>query len=377
MKNPYFAERSPFYVPGEKESVSQMLARTGGNTGNFMFIHALRRVVKHCGQRTKDRFIPAKIREQYDGILIPAANWLNPRSDFGGFASNIENTSLPCVVVGIGAQSDSFNDIPILTKGTKRFLSVVSERSASISVRGEYTAHVLQHYGIKNVSITGCPSMLWKVSQPVRMEHTESAYEKVSVCGTRRPGEMLKHRNRSIRLSVSLDVARIAFERGYDYVAQTELDDIKLALRRFDCSDDHRKTLTYLREVYGAGSAEEIERYGVKHIKVFFNVIEWMRYLRSRDIIVGTRLHGVVAAIISGTPGILISHDTRTAESAKQLGLPVISGTNFHSNMLANPKEMAKYIDIEAFNQRMSDYYKNFVEFFSSNNIENNLKSDS
>ena len=44
--------------------------------------------------------------------------------------------------------------------------------------------------------------------------------------------------------------------------------------------------------------------------------------MESIDVCVGTRLHGNMAAIAAGTPGCVISHDSRTDELAETMGLP-------------------------------------------------------
>lgn len=170
MRNPYLWGRPPAIVSAQvqwdgRRPVRSLLLQAGLNTGNFLFIHALRRAIGRQdgvpGQQFK--FDPQQIGETHDGILIPAANWLNGHADFGELAAGIEASGLPCVIVGLGAQSRSRKNYPRLPEGTQRLLHVIAERSHSISVRGEYSADMLASYGVKNVTVTGCPSLLGPV----------------------------------------------------------------------------------------------------------------------------------------------------------------------------------------------------------------------
>ena len=73
----------------------------------------------------------------------------------------LEAIRIPIVPISLGANSFNGYDLTLcsrLSGEQKRFLSLVSEKSAKIGVRGAYTAEVLNQLGVKNVQITGCPS---------------------------------------------------------------------------------------------------------------------------------------------------------------------------------------------------------------------------
>ena len=107
MKNPYIAARDQRVPDAATKTVAAHLVETGLNTGNLLFIAAVRRVVTTEVRSSSVSFDPLRVKETHDGIVIPAANWLNASRDLGGLASLIERSKLPCVVVGLGAQSYS------------------------------------------------------------------------------------------------------------------------------------------------------------------------------------------------------------------------------------------------------------------------------
>jgi len=182
MQNPYFAAKPS--SARNANGIRDGLSATGMNTGNLLFISALRRVVQHQTKSDIGRFVPEEVRERHDGVIVPAANWLSASSDFGGLASLIEKADLPTTIVGLGAQS--FNgQPPILSEGTLRLVKVIAERSKNLSVRGPFTAEVLAHYGINNVVVTGCPSLLWHVDRPASATKLPKKRLFVSLNGTR------------------------------------------------------------------------------------------------------------------------------------------------------------------------------------------------
>ena len=141
-------------------TIENLIGRSGLNTGNFLFVRALREILGRSDDvfKTFDSF--EKRVEEYDYIAISAANWVNPDVDLSKLTTFIESTELPCLVVGLGGQVPFGSKSPKLKKGTKRFLDVVSERSNYISVRGKHTQELLNEYGIQNTWVTGCPSIL-------------------------------------------------------------------------------------------------------------------------------------------------------------------------------------------------------------------------
>lgn len=349
------------------KSVDEILVETGLNSGNLMFFSALRRVVKHTVESHGMAFDPAVVRERHDGIIIPAANWLTARRDLTDMARLIEKADLPTNIVGLGAQAFE-NRIPELLPGTQRFLKVISDRCHSLSVRGDFTAEVVAAAGIKNVVVTGCPSLLWNVDRPAQVTSAAVPLSKVSMHGTRYEGRgMLDPSDKSY---IGLLMMRFARERAFDYVAQTERDDIVAA----DLNNDTLalSALRQLKLVYGAGSVAELRKYLAAHLKFFHDPVTWIAYMKGRQLSFGTRLHGVIAGLLAGTPGILVTHDTRTLEMANKAGIPHVAAQAIITNGI-DIESIYADADFDAFNKRQITYYGDFLKFFADNQIANNL----
>ena len=56
--------------------------------------------------------------------------------------------------------------------------------------------------------------------------------------------------------------------------------------------------------------------------RFFLDPYPWIEDLRTRDFSFGTRIHGTIAALLAGTPGLVIAHDARTLELARYFDIP-------------------------------------------------------
>ena len=48
----------------------------------------------------------------------------------------------------------------------------------------------------------------------------------------------------------------------------------------------------------------------------------WIDDLRDFDFSFGTRIHGTIAALLAGTPAVVLAHDSRTLELARYFDIP-------------------------------------------------------
>jgi polysaccharide pyruvyl transferase WcaK-like protein len=58
---------------------------------------------------------------------------------------------------------------------------------------------------------------------------------------------------------------------------------------------------------------------------VYFNALEWIEDLRSCSVVLGTRIHGCIAALQAGTPSVITTIDSRTDGLAETLGIPRVA----------------------------------------------------
>ena len=74
-----------------------------------MIAYGLLSQIEHDDVAWDYRIDPKEVHERFDMIVIAAANFLFPTFDFGGMAHYIEQANLPVAIVGLGAQSNSYD----------------------------------------------------------------------------------------------------------------------------------------------------------------------------------------------------------------------------------------------------------------------------
>ncbi|ELA6984478.1 polysaccharide pyruvyl transferase family protein [Vibrio parahaemolyticus] len=346
------------------------LNASGNNFGNMLFTNAAYQQVKGA-EHIGFNWNPDKVNEEFSSVFIPAANWINTKQDWGWLAELIEKTDLPCVVVGLGSQINSLADVENIPSGTKRFLSVISERGAGVGVRGSFTADVLNSCGVKNADVLGCPSIFSSGTSPKLREIRLDEINHVGVGPTR---YVIDDVNDSNRLDKQRQLYQYAIRHASSIYYQSEQYEIEVLSREDGKnSDEHMKATKY----YGLCDSKQLKSALLRKGKYHTSLPSWLTDVRKDDIYIGTRIHGAVAATLAGTPPILITHDNRTRELAEEMAVPSISLDNFELSYLYDLPDFVARFDYEKY-QRRTDYnLKKLMQFYKRNKLENNLYLES
>lgn len=346
-------------APSSEMDLSARLSFYGNNTGNLLFGEALFQVVDHS-QRAAYHYGTREI-EQADVVVIAAANWINAHSDFGNLAERLKTFGKPVVLVGIGIQV-SGSQRPQITAGTRALLDLAAETSAMISTRGHQTEEVLRGWGYNNIMATGCPSLL--LSDGRFMSHVlqpEPTPENTVLMSTR---HLMNKTTPDQR-----DIYRLAYQSGADILMQSELADmyfIENTARDPSIVPNANHVLT---SCYGEPDITKIRKYLTEHGKVFFHAKPWRSYLQGKEYVIGTRIHGTIAAILSGQRAVLLNHDPRTAELADIMGIPTASIDRLNPVSFEKIAEIIKATDFDLTRRNFPTYYGRFQDFFQMNGI--------
>lgn len=350
-------------APGE-DSLNK-LAKTGGNTGNQLIAYGLLSQIEYKDISWEYRINPKEVHERFDKIVIAAANFLFPKFDFGGMADYIERADLPVAIVGLGAQSNSYDPNIELMPGTERFVKVIAERSVSIGVRGPYTQAVLAQRGVHNVTVTGCPSYYMNGSDGVSLiVRPFSEVKRISVNASR---DVVAHsfdKERMKRLVGEIYRAGIAWDA--DFIAQSESAEIRLAEQAANGVTDASldEIMVYLR---GLAQEEHARRWAKERVKAFFNIESWLSAMSNYDFVFGTRFHGCMAALQCGVPSIVICHDTRTEDMCRFLEVPFVSIMDIDS---IDVEKLYTRIEPESLRRRYNVLYPQYRSFLESNGFD-------
>lgn len=333
---------------------------TGRNTGNLLIGNGLYRQLQYArwgGASVSNP--PGYIKEKFDRIVLPSANYLNRHFDLSAWARFVESVDLPCLMVGLGAQAPDkktvLTDIP---KGTIRFIKAVAERSESIGVRGHYTAEVLKKLGINNIDVVGCPSFYTNLSKPPDV--TKKRFKGIKEIVITGSSNVISHSyNPTLAGQVERKLFRMADTENFAYVLQSELPEI-LYLEKTDAT--RKLALKQSAKVLGYASVDAYAATICRTGKVFFDVQEWFNWMRKQEFVIGTRLHGAVAALLQGVPALIICHDTRTKEMCELMRFPHISLSDAEDLSLEDMYEQAAFRTMHDRYVHMCSRYVAFLE---------------
>jgi hypothetical protein len=305
--------KSPF----EAVSAERMLRDNliANNSGNLLFLETAWKILSTKGTEiTPDRLSahrlgPDRINERFDHYVIPLANAFR-RSYMDSLirlTKVIERLTIPVTVLGVGVQfarSHEPGAVRPFDEAVKAFARAVLDRSPSIGVRGETTQAYLRELGFRDVEVIGCPSMFL---------HGERMVVTKSMPALERDARIGMGITPTVPSMGPIVMANVARYPNLEYLAQ-DIDALRLLL-------------------WGESSAEAGDGNGLPiHLShpllrddksVFFvDPWPWLDHMRETDFVFGSRIHGSIAAVLSGTPSYLLAHDARTMELARYFDLP-------------------------------------------------------
>ncbi|MFJ5839790.1 polysaccharide pyruvyl transferase family protein [Streptomyces shenzhenensis] len=358
--------KSPFHVATPTEFIQQDLI--GTNTGNLLFSDSAHKMlttpdteVVSNGIRTNaspER--AAEINEQYDAFIVPLANAFRPsfHASLDRLSTLIEQLTIPVVVFGVGAQVGDDYETDVLKPmeaSVKRFISAVLNRLASIGVRGELTARYLTGlgFGSDKIDIMGCPSMFLYGDRFPEIRATEiSADSRIA----------LNLSPNAIPVGDITGIAHHVWERypGLTYYAQNT-SDAELLLWG-DTSPESGRQDAFPRQLSHAMLQEN-------KVRMPLDPATWIDELSDYDFAYGTRIHGNIAALLAGTPAVVLTHDSRTLELCRYFDIP-------HRQLSAlpgdtDPRDLYENADYSAMIKGHGERFERIVAFLDRNGLRN------
>jgi hypothetical protein len=106
-----------------------------------------------------------RINAEYDYVFLRGSNYVHKDMAWNQAVDVLKKLKIPVIAWGIGAQAPVKGKIE-LSEETKTVLRMMAESTASIGVRGAYSAQVLWDLGIKNIRISTFSCRLSRASGP-------------------------------------------------------------------------------------------------------------------------------------------------------------------------------------------------------------------
>ncbi|CCK28747.1 hypothetical protein BN159_4368 [Streptomyces davaonensis JCM 4913] len=358
--------KSPLRVASPTEFIHQDLI--GTNTGNLLFSDSAHKMlttpdteVTSNGIRTNHSAErAAEINEQYDVFVVPLANAFRPQfqASLDRLSKLIEQLTIPVVVFGVGAQAtdDYATDmLKPMEASVKRFARAVLDRSASIGVRGELTARYLRDHGVPDdrIDIMGCPSMfLYGDTFPAIRATEITADSRIAI-------NMSPNARPVGPISGIADHGHARYP-NFTYYAQNTVDAELLlwgdTTPESGATDPFPQLLTHdlLRE---------------NKVRMPLDPATWIDELRAYDFAYGTRIHGNIAALLAGTPAVVLTHDSRTLELCRYFDIPhrQLSGLTADTD----PRDLYEAADFSAMIKGHGERFERITAFLTRNGLDN------
>jgi polysaccharide pyruvyl transferase WcaK-like protein len=307
---------------------------------------------------------------EYDYVFLRGSNYVHSEMEWGQAPEVLRRLKIPVIAFGIGAQAPVSGKLE-LSQDTKTVLRLIADSTASVGVRGAYSADVLAGLGIKNVRIIGCPTAF-------RANDPDLAIKLPPLDQVRTAGVTLR---REVSTTYAQDIGRyLTFHRDlvkamagrFDVtlMAQGEAEEKKLAL---GTAAQKEEAIAALRENGWANEwylDDEMER--LYRSRMFYSdvVADYEQLVRRLDLVLGYRLHGNLMALANGTPSIYFTYDSRTVEFAETFRIPsfdVFSGQEFR---LEEYWEQARF---DRFNAAHRQVYGAMHDFLAENRVDNKM----
>lgn len=332
----------------EKHDWPMKFFYVGNNTGNLVFIRALKNIFR-------PRIFPlwdldsGAFRDdpEVTHYITTELIWLTENTVYPHVWKMLDGIGdKPLVPISVGVHSRTPSTKINLNPDTVKLLRTISER-AVLGVRGEYTAAVLERLGVLNLRIIGCPSLYYGMNDAFRVdkapfrEDMKTAVNFRTFYGSLRPAEC--------------EFLTFAANRGLPFVEQTQQE-----LTLLNCQNNQPQY------EYLSGWLKEKKR-------VFFEVETWVEWLRTMDFSMGSRFHGNVLAIMNGVPALTMVIDGRMQELTRLFRLPTMNALDFSMD-----KPLQYYYDLADFTEFNRVYPQRlaaFRDFLDKNGLTEAMKA--
>lgn len=320
-----------------------------------------------------DRVDPAmidRLNAEYDYVFLRGSNYVHAQMNWAKAAEVLRRLKLPVIAFGIGAQAPVSGKLE-LSEDTKTVLKLISDSTASLGVRGTYSAEVLNDLGIRNVRIIGCPTA-FRNNDP-NLAIRLPPLEQVKTAGVTLRREVSKTYAQDIKRYLTFHrslVKAMADRFEVTLMSQGEVEEKKLAL---GTPEQKAQALAALKENEWANNWYLDEQVtGLYQSRMFYSdvVAEYERLVRGLDLVLGYRLHGNLMALANGTPSIYFTYDSRTVEFADTFKIPsidVFAGQDFK---LEEYWDQARF---DRFNAAYAQVYRAMSAFLSENRVDHKM----
>ena len=313
---------SPYLPDAAYLSADELSHQSGGNTGNLMFCHAIARMTGAGPESIPWGGSLDGLDPLADLLVLPLANQLGAHVDLGALADKMMQSKIPMVGLGLGAQGPMGGvDAAAIPPGTWKWLRVVLERSVggkpNVALRGEETLRVIEAQGLaEGCVVTGCPSNFLHPSATLGREISRRRANSVKRIAVPAGNPFLSQHS-----LLEQSLRGLVESTNGTYVCQHPIDMLRLAKLEYNTIE--RSIFTRYRSyIHPELDDDDFLGWFRSYAHAYASVPEWIAAMARHDMVIGTRIHGVMAGIQAGVPSVCLCIDSRTRELCQTMAIP-------------------------------------------------------
>ncbi|MFT7057527.1 MAG: hypothetical protein ACJASV_000025 [Pseudorhodobacter sp.] len=319
-----------------------LLKVLGANAGNLMFQYAATQLIDadltHISP-AETPYSDTSALSRAQALVFPAANHLRLGADWTGLNNYLGNCKRPLVIFGLGAQAPGPEGESATIAGLKtdphvrRLVDILREKAVLVTVRGQFSRRACEELGLTGTLALGCPSVFLNPDPEMgqklavklaglQQDQAQGQFAPRFALTAAAPFEI-----RGDAPKQDLERRLFAWARAADgfYVQQSG------GLSSMKAADGHwydleLQTLHSIAAVLAPNVTPlEVWAYLARQGRFYSSAPDWIAAMGACNLVLGTRLHGTMAALAAGTLAAIITHDSRTSELADTMHLPQLS----------------------------------------------------
>lgn len=336
-----------------------------------MFSHSISRMLD-----TSPLSIPwdtdvSHLSPKADRLVLPLANQLGPHVDLAKLAARFAKVPIPMVGLGLGAQGPITGILAdSIPNGSWEWLKALASKAPSskpnIALRGAATLEVISNKGLgDHCVVIGCPSNFLHPSATLGREiarRRANGLNRVVVAA----GNPFLPQFRKLEQSL---VAMVVQTDGM-YVCQHPIDMLRLVKQEF-AQISRANFLLYKDFTHPWLNDDDYLAWFRRYAHSFSSVPEWLSCMQGYDLVVGTRIHGVMAGIQGGVPAVCLCIDSRTLELCRTMAIPYLDANDFRDGIsLEEITEHLRKWDWRLYDETRRDLAERVTSFIRDNDLE-------
>ena len=362
--------------PFDRDSVSDIIVsdKFGTNAGNMIYANGVyRTLLTEDTEILLDHYKAERgsytnseidwINENCSAYIVALADAFREsfQQQLNGFSDFMSRLKIPVHIVGVGLSAPyepDFSDPFPFDEDVKRFVSTALEKTACLGLRGQITADYLKRLGFtegRDYTAIGCPSVYTfgkhLSSKPLTLDDdTRISINYGHTC----PPEAISFLN-----------ALVEGKANCQFVGQRlkELLTLYIGMEKEEGVESPG---------YPIGLSDPL--YAQNQIRFFVNAESWLENLKHMDLSIGSRIHGNIAAVLSGTSAVFLPLDSRTREVCEYHRFPFLPAASISAE--DRLEDVLASLDMDSHIKAHAANFAHFLDFLNQNGIDHIYKED-